>query len=222
MNWKSVLGLLALCALLAGCLSPAGGSASQHQVVTSIQNKGSDTIVNLALAWAEFYQTGHPEVSISVTGGGSGTGIAALINGTADIANASRQITPDEISQAKANGRDPVEFTIARDAIAVVVNPSNPINKLTLQQISDIYTDKINNWSELGGENRPIVRLCARRIRARTFISSRRSSAWVTAMTRPFSLPIPSYYPPLKGSLPKCAITPTPLATMAWVTLLRT
>ena len=159
MNWKSILSMLALLSVLAGCSSPANGNAPKPQAVTSIQNKGSDTIVNLALAWAEFYQTGHPEVSISVTGGGTGTGIAALINGTADIANASRQITPDEVKQAKANGRDPVEFTVARDAIGVIVNPSNPINQLTLQQISDIYTAKINNWSELGGENRPIVRL---------------------------------------------------------------
>jgi phosphate transport system substrate-binding protein len=159
MSWKFVLSMLALLSVLAGCSSHAGGNAPQPQAVTSIQNKGSDTIVNLALAWAEFYQTGHPEVSISVTGGGTGTGIAALINGTADLANASRQITPDEVKQAKANGRDPVEFTVARDAIGVIVNPSNPINQLTLQQISDIYTAKINNWSELGGENRPIVRL---------------------------------------------------------------
>ena len=124
-----------------------------------IQNKGSDTIVNLALAWAEAYQKEHPDVRISVTGGGSGTGIASLINGTLDIANASRKITADEINQAKANGMDPVEFVIARDAIAVIVNHSNPLSKLTLEQISAIYKGQINNWKELGGEDRPIVRL---------------------------------------------------------------
>lgn len=124
-----------------------------------IENKGSDTIVNLALAWAERYQQIHPEVQISVTGGGSGTGIAALINGTVDIANASRQITPEETAAAEKNGIKPVEFVIAKDAIAVVVNPGNPVDHLTLQQISDIYTGKINNWQEVGGENRPIVRL---------------------------------------------------------------
>ena len=116
-------------------------------------------MVNLALAWAEQYQAENPEVSISVTGGGSGTGIAALINGTVDIANASRQMQAEEIEQAKANGIDPVEFVVARDAIAVIVNPDNPVNQLTLQQISDIYSGKINNWSEVGGEDRPIVRL---------------------------------------------------------------
>ena len=124
-----------------------------------MENKGSDTIVNLALNWAEQYQMLHPEVSVSVTGGGSGTGISSLINNTVDIANASRQIKTEEISAAEANGVFPLEHIIARDAIAVVVNPGNPINQLTLQQISDIYTAKINNWSELGGEDRPIVRL---------------------------------------------------------------
>ena len=124
-----------------------------------IENKGSDTIVNLALAWAERYQSEHPEVRISVTGGGSGTGIASLINGTVDIANASRQIKQEEIEEAQANGVEPVEFIIARDAIAVIVNPENPIDQLTLKQISDIYSGKYTNWSEVGGDDRPIVRL---------------------------------------------------------------
>jgi phosphate transport system substrate-binding protein len=124
-----------------------------------IENKGSDTIVNLALAWAERYQAEHPDVRISVTGGGSGTGIASLINGTVDIANASRQIKEEEIAEAKSNGVEPLEHIIARDAIAVIVNAENPVSQLTLQQISDIYSGKIKNWSEVGGEDRPIVRL---------------------------------------------------------------
>jgi phosphate transport system substrate-binding protein len=124
-----------------------------------IENKGSDTIVNLALAWAEKYQELQPQVRISVTGGGSGTGIAALINGTVDLANASRQIKPEELEAAQANGSDPVEFVIARDAIAVIVNHNNPIERLSLQQISDIYSGKIDNWQDVGGLDRPIVRL---------------------------------------------------------------
>ena len=96
---------------------------------------------------------------ISVTGGGQGTGIAAMINGTVDIANASREMKTEEIDAAKKNGIDPVEHTVARDAIAVVVHPSNPVDGLTLQQISDIYTGKITNWQEVGGEDRPIVLL---------------------------------------------------------------
>lgn len=134
-------------------------STSEPQALVYIENKGSDTIVNLALAWAEAYQSIHPDVRISVTGGGSGTGIAALLNGTVDIANASRRIKPEEVEQAKVNGIEPVEFVIARDAIAVIVHPENPVSRLTLQQISDIYSGKINNWREVGGEDRPIVRL---------------------------------------------------------------
>ena len=141
--------------------TPASSSegAASDSSATYIENKGSDTIVNLALAWAERYQAEHPEVRISVTGGGSGTGIASLINGTVDIANASRQIKEEEIAEAQANGVEPVEHIVARDAIAVIVHPDNPISQLTLKQISDMYSGKINNWSEVGGEDRPIVRL---------------------------------------------------------------
>jgi phosphate transport system substrate-binding protein len=158
MNRRACLSLIMLAVLLVGCTQNPG-SQGQPQSTAYIQNKGSDTIVNLALAWAEKYQNEHPEVSISVTGGGSGTGLASLINGTVDIANASRKITQQEIDEAKAKGINPVEFTVARDAIGVIVNPTNPVNQLTLQQISDIYTGKIKNWNEVGGENRPIVKL---------------------------------------------------------------
>ncbi|MFC2031460.1 PstS family phosphate ABC transporter substrate-binding protein [Chloroflexota bacterium] len=125
----------------------------------TIENKGSDTLVNLALAWAEDYAFAHPEVSISVTGGGSGTGIAAMINGTVSIANASRAMKAEEIAAAEENGISPIEFIVARDAIAIVVHPSNPVNELTLRQVSDIYTGGITNWGDVGGEDRPIVLL---------------------------------------------------------------
>jgi phosphate transport system substrate-binding protein len=124
-----------------------------------IENKGSDTIVNLALAWAEAYQKIQPDVRLSVSGGGSGTGLTALINGSIPLANASRQIKQEELDAAKANGMNPQEFIIARDAIAVIVNPKNPVDHLTIQQLSAIYRGEINNWSEVGGEDRPIVRL---------------------------------------------------------------
>jgi phosphate transport system substrate-binding protein len=158
MKSARLIWLVALLFLTA-CGGGSGQPASPTQASSYIQNKGSDTMVNLALAWAERYQAEHPDVSLSVTGGGSGTGIAALINGTVDIANASRAMTADEIKQAEANGIIPVEFVVSRDAIAVIVNPENPVWQLTLQQISDIYSGKINNWSELGGDDRPIVRL---------------------------------------------------------------
>lgn len=150
--------LLILLLLLSGCRPPETGAptpSAQHTIVV----KGSDTMVNLALAWAEGYMAEHPEVRISVTGGGSGTGIAALINGTIDIANASREMKEEERATAEANGITPVEFVVAYDAIAVVVHPSNPVQGLTLQQLSDIYTGRITNWREVGGEDRPIVLL---------------------------------------------------------------
>jgi phosphate transport system substrate-binding protein len=148
---------LSLLVLLAACRSSIGKDGAGE--ATAIQNVGSDTIVNLAVRWAETYQEQHPEVRITVSGGGSGTGIAGLINGTVDIANASRRMKPEEIEAAQANGIEPVEHVIARDAIAVVVHPSNPVDRLTLQQISDIYSGRVAKWSEVGGEDRPIVLL---------------------------------------------------------------
>jgi phosphate transport system substrate-binding protein len=161
MKKAGLLYAVLLLIILSSCnRSTDSTQSSQNNTQTlTIVNKGSDTLVNLALAWAEKYHELHPEVEISVTGGGSGTGIAALINKTVDIANASRQIKDEEIQQAKANGVNPIEYVVARDAIAVVVNPSNPVNHLTIQQLSDIYSGKINNWKEVGGEDRVIVRL---------------------------------------------------------------
>ena len=160
MNIHRISIILLLFCLLIGCSSSSSTSDSNiSQETTYIENKGSDTIVNLALAWAERYHQINPDISISVTGGGSGTGIAALMNGTVDIANASRSIKPEEVEAIQANGTEPVEFVIARDAIAIVINPDNPVDELTLQQISDIYSGKISNWKEVDGEDRPIVRL---------------------------------------------------------------
>ncbi len=116
-------------------------------------------MVNLALAWAESYTSRFPDVRISVTGGGSGTGIAALINGTVDIANASRQIKAEELENAKANGISPVEHVVARDAIAIVIHPDNPVDQLTIRQLSGIYSGLITNWAGVGGQDRPIVLL---------------------------------------------------------------
>jgi phosphate transport system substrate-binding protein len=143
--------------LMAACSQ--GEDQSVNSSTSTITNTGSDTIVNLALAWAEQYQKEHPNVQISVTGGGSGTGINSLLSGTTDIANASRAMKDEEKATATKNGFTPQEFVIARDAIGVIVNPENPVKELTLEQISKVYKCEINNWSELGGEDRPIVRL---------------------------------------------------------------
>ncbi len=155
------LAWVVFCVAFSACnqANPVTPTSSQQAPVSIIVNKGSDTLVNLALAWAEQYQALYPNVEISVTGGGTGTGIAALINKTVDIANASRQIESEEMQQAKSNGVDPVEFVVARDAIAIIVNPGNPVNQLTLQQLSDIYSGRVNNWKDVGGEDRTIVRL---------------------------------------------------------------
>jgi phosphate transport system substrate-binding protein len=158
---RSAFGAAALClaaAMLFGCGAGRSG-AGKARAAHTILNTGSDTLVNLALAWAERYMALRPEVRISVTGGGSGTGIAALINGTIQIANASREMSAEEIAEAKENGISPVKFTVALDAIAVVVNPSNPVSALSLGQIAEIYTGKILRWNEVGGANRPIVLL---------------------------------------------------------------
>jgi phosphate transport system substrate-binding protein len=122
-----------------------------------IQIKGSDTMVNLGQAWAEEFMNEHPDASIAVTGGGSGTGIAALINGTCDIAEASRDMKPQEWEQAKKAGHDVHEFKVAVDALAVVVNPSNPVKELTFDQLSGIFTGKITNWNEVGGKDQKIL-----------------------------------------------------------------
>ncbi len=123
----------------------------------SIQIKGSDTMVNLAQAWAEKYMADNPEDFIAVTGGGSGTGFSSLISNTCDIAMSSRNIKEKEISLAQKKGVDPFEIRVALDGLAVVVNPQNPVDKLTLEQLSRIFTGRISNWKELGGLDQKIV-----------------------------------------------------------------
>jgi phosphate transport system substrate-binding protein len=156
-----VLAGLVVLGGLAGCGGPGGspggtpGTGGQQTIV----NIGSDTMVNLALAWAEAYRAENPQVSLSVTGGGSGTGLAALVNGTTDIANASRAIKADERANAEANGITPVEFVVARDAIAIVINHDNPVSELSLPQLSAMYQGQITNWAEVGGRDGPIVLL---------------------------------------------------------------
>ncbi|MBF0183898.1 MAG: phosphate ABC transporter substrate-binding protein [Magnetococcales bacterium] len=121
---------------------------------TMIQNKGSDTLVNVAQSLAEEYQKIKPEVAIAVTGGGSGTGIAAMINGTVDIANSSRIIEEKEIKMAAKNNIHPRELVIGYDALGVFVHKSNPLNEITLANLARMYGDggDLNNWKQLGVE----------------------------------------------------------------------
>jgi phosphate transport system substrate-binding protein len=123
----------------------------------SIQIKGSDTMVNLGQAWAEKYMEKNPGDFIAVTGGGSGTGFSSLISGTCDIAMSSRNIKEKEIAIAKQKGINPNEIKVALDGLAVVVNPGNPIGKLTLAQLADIFTGRVTNWKEIGGKDEKIV-----------------------------------------------------------------
>jgi phosphate transport system substrate-binding protein len=139
------LGFLLSLILLTAC-------SKRDQVI--VQNKGSDTLVNLAQAWAEEYKKVNPKVAIAVSGGGSGTGIAALINGTVDIANSSRKMKDEEKKEAlEHNGQAVHEYVVGLDALAVFVHPSNPINGLTSEEIACIYGEggKCENWSDVRG-----------------------------------------------------------------------
>lgn len=123
----------------------------------SLQIKGSDTMVNLGQAWAEAFSRRHPDLNIAVTGGGSGTGITALISGTCGIAQSSRAIEDKEIKIAEAKGVKPNQEVVALDGITVVVHPKNPVKNLTLDQLREIFMGNIKNWKTLGGQNKPIV-----------------------------------------------------------------
>ena len=125
-----------------------GGGADR----SLIQNTGSDTMLDVAQAWAERYQTVSPATAVAVSGGGSGTGIASMINGTVDIANSSRMMTAEEIESARANGNNPIEHIVGYDALAVFLHPNNPISAVTLAQLGEIYAENgtATTWSDLG------------------------------------------------------------------------
>jgi phosphate transport system substrate-binding protein len=141
-----------LCLTLAGCKKHAEGGTSDQAKKLSIQNIGSDTMVNLAQAWAEAYAKLEPTVSVEVSGGGSGVGVAALINGTADIANCSRKFEPEEIAKAKATNKDPKEHVVGYDGLAIYVHKDNPLEVISLEELGEIYREggKINQWAQVG------------------------------------------------------------------------
>ncbi len=136
---------------LAGLVAPASAD-------NTITVKGSDTMVILGQRWAEEYMKEKKDVTIQVTGGGSGTGIAALVNGTTTLANSSRPIKSEETDAAKKNGIDVVEIKTAMDALAVVVNSANPVDHLALKQVGMIFSGYINNWKQVGGPDKRIIR----------------------------------------------------------------
>jgi phosphate transport system substrate-binding protein len=149
--------IAALCAIIALVAAVAITGCGKRSTSSMVQIKGSDTMVNLGQAWAEAYMNSHSGSNVAVTGGGSGTGIAAMIQGTTDIAEASRAMKAEEISLAEQRKIDPTEHEVALDALSVIVNPANPVDKLTIDQLSDIFTGKITNWKQVGGTDTKIV-----------------------------------------------------------------
>ena len=151
-----IIVVLACGFVISGCSPKDSESVMRKDSAQVIKNKGSDTMVNLAQAWAEMYTGITSATSVEVSGGGSGTGIAALINGTVDIANCSRQIKPAESEQAAQNtGKVPQEFIVGYDALAVYVHHGTPIDKITIPQLAEIYGENgtITQWSQLGIEH---------------------------------------------------------------------
>ena len=151
----SMRRILQAAAVIVFCAASPGGLSLAGDTITV---KGSDTMVILGQRWAEEYMKERKDVTIQVTGGGSGTGIAALLNGTTTLANSSRPIKAEERDAAKKNGIDVVEIKTAMDALAVVVNASNPVDRLTVKQAGMIYSGYINNWKQAGGPDRKIIR----------------------------------------------------------------
>jgi len=155
-RFTAVLALATLASLLqCGCGDSGTGSKGSAGAApkVTIQNKGSDTMVNLAQAWAEEYKKVAPDVSVEVSGGGSGVGIAALTKGAIDIANASRDMKPEEIDEAKKNtGKEPKEIIVGYDALAIYVHKDNPLSEITIDQLAQIYGEggQITKWSQLG------------------------------------------------------------------------
>jgi phosphate transport system substrate-binding protein len=151
---RPVVALAIGLAVVAGALI---GSTANAQKKGTIVIKGSDTMVNLGAAWAEAYMKQNPSVSVSVTGGGSGTGIAAFLNGTCDIAQSSRPMSIREVDASKQRNVLPKRTPVALDGLAVVVHTSNPLDSLSKDQVAAIFTGRISDWSQVGGKAGRIV-----------------------------------------------------------------
>jgi len=162
----ALAGLLLSSLFFAACGARGAGSP---RTSAFLQIKGSDTMVNLGQAWAEEFNKIHPDVNVAVTGGGSGTGIAALINGTCDIAESSRAVEEKEVKQAAANGIVFNQETVALDGIVVVVHPSNPVQSLTMDQLREMFLGNVKRWKVFGGADIPIV-LLSREVNSGTHI----------------------------------------------------
>ena len=152
-NLRKLNRIFVTVALICFLLTGSNGLAAENNIVI----KGSTTVLPIAQPCAEVFMDQNPDIDISVQGGGSGVGVASIIDGTCDIGNSSRFVKEEEVATAQEKGVHIFENIVARDAIAVVVNPANDINGLTIEQIKAIYTGEISNWSEVGGANQIIV-----------------------------------------------------------------
>lgn len=143
---------IAVCLLggLAGCSRPNAVGPTAGEAGQAIRQIGSTTVLPLAEEWRAAFNADHPEVDIAVSGGGSGTGINALLSGSAEIANSSRPIKPAEMEQARAAGVQPVEHVVAYDGIAVIVNPANPVDEIAMATLSEIYVGRTRDWGAAG------------------------------------------------------------------------
>jgi phosphate transport system substrate-binding protein len=148
-----------LVSLMTVCIIGCGEDIDPDEPQGFIQTKGSDTIVNAVQMVAEEFMKDYPHVFVAVTGGGSGVGIASLINKTCDVATASREMKPKEIEIAHKRKVYPKEFVVAYDGVAVIVNPGNPVDRLTIEDLHKIFTADATNWKEFGGKDLPIVTL---------------------------------------------------------------
>ena len=153
----AVVAVLIIVGAGAGAAVLMGNGGNSNPGQTTIKQKGSDTMLELAQIWAERYHENNTNVSIEVSGGGSGVGIQEFIKKSIDIAQASRQMKATEIQQAKDAGLNPVEFKVAVDGVAIIVHQNNPINNLTIGQLRGIYNGTYTNWNQVGGPDKAIV-----------------------------------------------------------------
>ena len=192
-RWLTVLGLMVLCIALiaAGCgeeevveetavdetvdeveeVEETEDSADEEMPAGSLSIQGSDTMVNMGSNLAEVYMdTANPDAAISVSGGGSGTGIAALINDNVDIAQVSRTMTDEEIAEAEANEVEIYEFIVGQDGLAIYLNEDNPIDELDVEQLKDIFTGEITDWGELGWDEGGQIDVFSRQSNSGTYV----------------------------------------------------
>jgi phosphate transport system substrate-binding protein len=160
---RAVAILLISGSLLMGCgRGPKVAQNARGGQTATISQIGSTTVLPLAEAWREKFNQEHPEINIAVSGGGSGTGIRALIDGSADMANSSREIRQKEIGQAQQAGVNPVEHVVAYDGIAVIVHPANPIDEISVAELSEVFSGQVTDWDRVGAPGMGQIQVVSR------------------------------------------------------------